>query len=279
MDPVRALVIAGGVARWTDLADAGVSRGRLLDAVAEGLIKRPHRGCFALPSALSEEVDATIFRGEPCCVSVLVANDVPVVPTPTITHVAVPDSRSLARPGQRPLERVEIHRTTRYPMRRMREVPIALDLASRCLPPAEHLAAIEGAIRKEKAAPDVLDRFTISSEERRAWLAARLDLSSESPTETLARVTMRDAGLSVRPQVEIEGLGRVDFVVEGKVVVECDGWTYHRDKVQFEADRSRDRAATTWGLTRLRYTYDDIVGDRAQIVPDLRAALWRLEGR
>ncbi|WP_062516200.1 type IV toxin-antitoxin system AbiEi family antitoxin domain-containing protein [Demequina gelatinilytica] len=279
MDPVRALLMAGGAARWTDLADAGVSRGALLHAVTEGTVVRPHRGCFALPQAPYEEVDAVIFRGEPACVSVLAANDVPVLPAPMIAHIAVPDSRSLSNLGARPLDRVAIHRTTRYPLERMREVPIALDLASRCLPPAEHLAAIEGAIRGEKAAPDVIERFRICSEERRAWLLARLDLSSESPTETLARVTMRDAGLDVRTQVELEGVGRVDFVVGGVVVVECDGFSYHRDKPQFRRDRDRGRAATTWGRAELRYTYDDVVWNRDLIVPDVRATLWRLANR
>lgn len=276
MDPVRALLIAGGVARWTDLHHAGVSRRRLLEAVAAGAVVRPHRGCFALPTAPYHEVDATIFRGEPCCVSVLAANDVPVLPAPMLAHVAVPVSRSLARLGKRPLERVAIHRSERYPMRRMRDVPVALDLASRCLEPASQLAAIEGAIRAGKAAPDVVERFRISSEERRAWLAARLDLSSESPTETLARVTMRDAGLSVQPQVVIEGLGRVDFLVGGKVVVECDGWGYHGGWRSFDEDHRRDRVATTWGLRVLRYTYNDVVWGREQIVPDVRALLWRL---
>lgn len=272
---MRALLDAGGVSRWKELHEAGVSRGTLLASVAEGRVTRPHRGCYALPAARFEDVDATIFRGTPCCVSVLVAHEVPVIPWPMRAHVAVPDSRSLARPGLRRVDRVVIHRSVRYPMRRMGEIAVALDLCSHCLEPAAQLAAIEGAVRKGIVARDVIRGFRVTSPSRRRWLAARLDPSAESPTETLARVVMRDAGLDVRPQVDFDRVGRVDFLVEGKVIVECDGKTYHSDPEAFQRDRDRDRALTTRGHLVLRYTYFDVLLRRGEFEPDVRATLWR----
>ncbi len=41
--------------------------------------------------------------------------------------------------------------------------------------------------------------------------------------------------------MEIEGVGEVDLVVEGWVVVELDGYIYHCDEYQFGLDRWRDR--------------------------------------
>ncbi len=273
--PIRALLLAGGVARWRELADAGVSRGLLRALVEDGQIVRPHRGCYALPVARHTDIDATIFRGATCCVTSLVAHDVPVMPFPTRTHVAVPDSRSLARPGLRPVGRVEFHRSVLYPLDRMGELSVALDIASRCLEPAAQLAAIDGAVRAGNVGPEVIESFRDTSARRRQWLAARLDPSAESPAETLARVTMRDAGLSVVPQVHFAGVGRVDFLVERHVIVECDGRTYHSDPKAFQDDRDRDRALSTMGWSVLRYTYMDVLLRRDQIPHDVRAVLWR----
>lgn len=275
MDPVAVLLRCDGVARWRDLIDAGVSTQRLRLAVAEGLIIRPHRGCYALPAARYEEIDATILRGVPCCVTALLAAEIPVIPWPDRTHIAIPDSRSLARPGIRPLERMVAHRSLRYPLRTMRLPAVALDVASQCLEPAAQLASIEGAVRAGIVRPDVIDGFRMTSKARQEWLTRRMDLTSESPPETLVRVVLRDAGLDVRTQVHFPEIGRVDFVVNGAVVVECDGRTYHSDAEAFQHDRDRDRWLAIQGWPVLRFTYLDALLRPNVIVNDVRAVLWR----
>ena len=105
---------------------------------------------------------------------------------------------------------------------------------------------------------------------------ARLDRASDrarSPLETLARMDLELAGLSFEDGVEIEGVGEGDLVIEGWVVVELDGYTYHCDEYQFGLDRWRDRRLVARGFLPLRFTRKDVYAH--QVVPDVQRALER----
>lgn len=66
-----------------------------------------------------------------------------------------------------------------------------------------------------------------------AWRAFHLaDPAAESPVETKARLGLTDAGLAVRSQVRVrvgDRIRRVDLLVEGCVLFEAEGATYHRN--------------------------------------------------
>jgi very-short-patch-repair endonuclease len=69
----------------------------------------------------------------------------------------------------------------------------------------------------------------------------------------------RDHGLP-RPEVNahVEGY-EVDFVWRAKrLIVEVDGYAYHRSPSQFELDRERDVQLRTKGWTVLRFTYRQV---------------------
>ncbi|WP_062379538.1 type IV toxin-antitoxin system AbiEi family antitoxin domain-containing protein [Demequina pelophila] len=275
MNPVRALLLADGTARWKELSEAGVSRGSLMRALAAGDVVREHRGCYALPHVDRAEVDATIFRGVPCCVSVLAALGLPVVPDATRTHVWVPMSRSLARRGIRPMARVVVHRTDRVDPERLGRVEIALDMAGACLSPYGQMAAIDAAVHTGVVDLEAIDAFELTPPDRRRWLRARVDGRAESPGESFARAAMLDAGLQVASQVEFGGIGRVDFLVEGRAVVECDGRSYHSDPAKFTSDRDRDVKLELRGYLPMRFPFQRIVDDPHGLASDVRAVLWR----
>ena len=73
--------------------------------------------------------------------------------------------------------------------------------------------------------------------------------------------------------MEVEGVGEVDLVIEGWVVVELDGYTYHCDEYQFGLDRWRDRRLVARGFLPLRFTRKDVYAH--QVVPDVQRALGR----
>ena len=50
-----------------------------------------------------------------------------------------------------------------------------------------------------------------------------MDRGAESMLETLARTYFRQAGISVETQVHIDGVGYVDLLLEGRLIVELDG--------------------------------------------------------
>nr|WP_255633103.1 DUF559 domain-containing protein [Demequina sp. TTPB684] len=107
----------------------------------------------------------------------------------------------------------------------------------------------------------------------RRWLARHCDGRSESLLETRTRVALRAAGLQVQPQVTIPGVGRVDLLVEGKVVVETDGRATHALTAAFDADRRRDRSALLAGYLVMRFGYADVMGDVGALVEQVVAVV------
>lgn len=67
----------------------------------------------------------------------------------------------------------------------------------------------------------------------------------------------------------VPGIGEVDLLVEGCVIVEIDGFAYHGDRKQYRADRRRDRAAARLGLVVLRFAFDD--ADPSAVVAEVSA--------
>ena len=92
----------------------------------------------------------------------------------------------------------------------------------------------------------------------RAALAS-VDLTGESAVEVVARLLLRGAGLDVRAQVAIAGVGRVDFLVEGFLIVEIDGAAYHSDRQALRRDRQRNNRSVLDGYTVLRFCYEDVM--------------------
>jgi len=111
-------------------------------------------------------------------------------------------------------------------------------------------------------------------------LKEALSLSSDrarSILETVARLQLIDMGLTPQVGVWIEGVGEVDMIILGFIVIEVDGWAFHSSKEQREKDLKRDRELLRRGYVVLRFTYDDVMnGDFAREVPVSVTALRRL---
>ncbi len=107
----------------------------------------------------------------------------------------------------------------------------------------------------------------------RRWLARHCDGRSQSLLETRTRVALRGVGLRVQPQVAIPGVGRVDFLVDGKLVVETDGRATHALSAAFDTDRRRDRAALIAGYRVMRFGYADVMGDINGVVQQVMAVV------
>jgi very-short-patch-repair endonuclease len=58
-----------------------------------------------------------------------------------------------------------------------------------------------------------------------------------------------------------------------RLVVEVDGWSFHRGKRSFAADRRRDRKLIRAGWTVVRFTYADVTDDPAGVAAELSELL------
>jgi very-short-patch-repair endonuclease len=77
-----------------------------------------------------------------------------------------------------------------------------------------------------------------------------------------------------RPRVNdhVEGF-EVDFhSPAARLVVETDGWRFHKTRRDFEKDRARDAALAAAGHRTLRFTDRQIAGDPRSAVAAIRAA-------
>jgi very-short-patch-repair endonuclease len=70
--------------------------------------------------------------------------------------------------------------------------------------------------------------------------------------------------------VSIPGVGRVDFLLGSRLVIEVDGTTFHDRGSQFENDRRRDAELSARGYRVLRFSYRQILYDW----PLVEAAIW-----
>jgi very-short-patch-repair endonuclease len=103
---------------------------------------------------------------------------------------------------------------------------------------------------------------------------------TRSELEARFRALVETAGLP-RPQLN----RRVDLgsmVIEAdalwrkeRLIVELDGYAFHRTPAAFERDRARDRAAVAAGWRVIRITWRQLADDPRSVIRDLRRALKR----
>jgi very-short-patch-repair endonuclease len=60
---------------------------------------------------------------------------------------------------------------------------------------------------------------------------------------------------------------------DARLIVELDGWEYHRSRRDFQRDRERDAHLTTRGWTVLRFTHDHVVRRSAWVAGTIRPLL------
>jgi very-short-patch-repair endonuclease len=84
----------------------------------------------------------------------------------------------------------------------------------------------------------------------------------------------REAGLPP-PAVNVPVAGlEVDFLwPAARLVIELDGYEFHRDRASFERDRRRDAILQLAGYRVLRVTHRRLVEETASVVAELRTML------
>ena len=66
----------------------------------------------------------------------------------------------------------------------------------------------------------------------------------------------------------------VDFLwCSQRLVVETDGYRFHRGRLAFEADRARDVELKLLGYTVVRFTHRQVVDDPSRVARTLRTLL------
>ncbi|WP_291381423.1 type IV toxin-antitoxin system AbiEi family antitoxin domain-containing protein [Demequina sp.] len=275
MSPERVLALVGGAATRKQLREHGLSDGRIAGSTAAGTVVRVRRGIYALPGADPVEVARVAWRCEPTCVTAARRLGLPTSSRDDRLHVAVASDRSSARPNAWPPRSIVVHMSGAIPLRVVGAADV-IDSTARCVSRMEQLEMVDAALNMGLMLEGDIGGMRLTSARTRRWLARHCDGRSQSLLETRTRFALRAAGLRAQPQVPIPGVGRVDFLIDGKVVVETDGRATHALSAAFDTDRRRDRAALIAGYPVMRFGYADVMGDIdgvvEQVVAVVRAA-------
>lgn len=264
------LATFGGVARRSELVRTAAEKRALVEGLASEMLRDLGGGWVAAVDAEPSLVAARRFNATVTCLSAAPSYGLQRLVDPDRVHLAVPRVRG-ARPAPGRVG-VRIHRETRW-TRPEAGPPVAplvevLGRLLRCRPTEEAVVMIDSALNKELVTIDEIAQTLSGPGGPHARATLELcDGKSRSAIETLARLALRSAGLGVQAGVVITGVGEVDLLVEGRIVVECDGFAYHSDRREYREDRRRDRALAASGFVVLRFTWEDIVS-RPRIVPE-----------
>ena len=231
-----------------------------------------------------DQVRAFVYNACISCVSAAQIYELPVLmeERPQKTHLSVSYNRGMHPSKLRRFDDVCVHRE-QFVSDKERHTHVAsigtvLERVLVCMPLKVSLPMLDAA--RNRGLYDVSTLTIPPTGSRLPHLREALSLSSDrarSILETVARLQLIDMGLRPQVGVWIEGVGEVDMIILGFIVIEVDGWAFHSSKEQREKDLKRDRELLRRGYVVLRFTYDDVMnGDFAREVPVSVTALRRL---
>lgn len=242
-----------------DLTATGLTDRQITDAVRRGRLLRPRGGRYLPLDAPADIVDACSVGGRLACVSELKRHGVFVTDTSRL-HVHLPSTSARLGKVARPV-RHHWGRLRRLPHTRAVSVELfdALLQSVLCQSPRDAIATLDSALHLRVLPEDELDEFFAALPRRYRRLRPLLDARCESGPESLVRLMLRSLGVKFEVQVQIDGVGRVDFLVEGWLIVECDSRAHHSEWTAQRRDRRRDQAAAARGFATFRPIAQDIL--------------------
>lgn len=245
----------GIVSRQALLAD-GMSRTQLELAQELGTHTRVSRSLFATTSAHSGLVAAIRAGGALSCLSALHLYGIWTVSVPSVHHIRRAERRR--RDGKVP-GAVECRSTLSH-----RRVPLdSLDAALMAVflnhDDEDAIVAMDCVLHTRLRDRASLQMMLMSAPKRKQQLLGVATGLVESAVESLFRFRLWQVKVRVRPQVHIPGIGRVDFLIGTRLIVEIDGAAYHSGNREFRRDRKRDRRAAEMGYITLRFTAAEVL--------------------
>lgn len=280
MDAATAVDIFGGAARWGRLRSYGVTEQKLRAAIAAGELLSVGDGGYVLPGADPALVAAAELGGLASHASAARLHGLDLWrPLPGI-DVTVPRGSRPRKAG------VRVHRVDLQPDQvdlRLLATNVwrtVLD-CGRALPLPDAVVILDSALRRgwvklaDLRAAAESARGHGSAALRRA--VAHADALSGSALESALRPLLVLLDATMETQVRIRGVpgGPVDFVLNGWLVVETDGYEFHRERADYRQDRARGNALAVRGYTLLRFTYEDVKGRPWWVLAQVQAVLER----
>jgi very-short-patch-repair endonuclease len=247
----------GGAARWGQLRGLGVPGHVLRSPPPELVICR---GALALPGTPPALIAAVRLGGVASHASAAALHGFASWHPDPRVHVTVESGRGRAAG-------VVVHRSplahTDLDSRRPLTSPLrtAVDCA-KVMPLGEAVVTLDSAVTLGAVDLDSL-RHRADSARGKGAAALRqavrfVDERAGSPLESATRMALCLLSCELTTQVHIPGVGDVDFLLDGWLVIEPDGFAFHSGRAEYREDRRRWNALTVGRLTTLRFTWEDL---------------------
>ena len=285
MEPSLALARLGEpVATRRQLMRVGAAPHELTAAVRSGDVVRVRRGYYALPECDQHVMQAVRVGGRLGCIGAARSLGVWAA-EPRVPHVAMRHEASRLRSPHDRFEALgpdnrdgcDLHwwdlPDVRWPSLHTVSAVEALAHIARCQPRELAIASFDSAMNLGIVGTRDLDLVFGCLPARCRRLRGQIDGRCMSGIETLLRLAMADANVDFEPQVFFRGIGTVDFVVAGCVVVETDGRLGHDDAVSRRRDYQRDAALVRLGYTVVRLSYAQVMFDLPGCLATIAAAV------
>jgi very-short-patch-repair endonuclease len=250
---------AGGLAHRDDLLALGHSPYSLRRARASGLVSSPRRGWLALPNAPALTVRAVALGGVLGGASALESYGVWVDENRGLVVACGPSASRLPPlgPGE-----TRVWLPTRFPHRSSKRWRVSvLDALLQFALAARRddlIASVDSALNLRLVTPSDVARLVGALPRRLRSIAREVDGSAMSGTETHMRLALRRRGYRVDCQVRIDGIGVVDLLVDGWLILELDSRKFHGSFEQQTADRRRDGDAVLLNFGHERFMWSQV---------------------
>ncbi|TFC92123.1 MULTISPECIES: DUF559 domain-containing protein [Cryobacterium] len=265
------------IAETGALNAAGADWRALRAAVETGYLVRARRGHYALPDTDMHILEAVRLGGRLACVSAVANAGIFVLDSafahihldPTASRLRAPHDRFQQLTSQN-RDGVELHWGQLLDPRGGTEFRIgladALVQGFRCQESSFAIASLENALHQKLLAAHAVAQVFAALPAEFQRLRPLIDSRSESGQESVLRLVFLGAGFHVEIQVEIGGVGRVDMIVEGRIVVEADSRQFHEGWEAQARDRTRDCDLAMLGYLSLRVLYRDIIHNPERVI-------------
>lgn len=237
---------------YGELVRDGIGRYEIASALASGHLIRIRRGVYAVGDACDDVVAAAAHGGTIGCISAARHRGLWTLPTGP-THVWVGrHGHTYDHVGCACTE----HWSAGNPGRRFRAPSVVESLVQvyHCAGVEAFFAALESAMHQRQISSADLRRLGARLDPVARDLIEFASSGSESGLESLFRLRIRRRNLSIVAQAHVPGVGRVDFLIDGWLIIELDGRLGHELEQDRIKDLLRDVSAAHWRFRTLRFS-------------------------
>jgi hypothetical protein len=266
------------------LLSYGATGTGLTGAVQAGFLVRPRRDHYALPGTPTSIIQAVRVGGRLSCVSALHLLGVFAMDA-SVPHIHLARSASRLRsPHSRLITLAESSRADSvlhwWPLLYSSDVldyrvgiRDAVAHAIRCQQPWHAIATLDSVLHRGLLSRDELTALFHQLPDAHCALLSQVDGRAEAGQESILRLLMWQLGLQCELQVHVSGVGRVDMLVEGILILEADSRLAHDGWELHVRDRNRDIDSARQGYMSLRPAYQRTMFDPTAVQEAVLALL------